>query len=843
MGACVSVPLPDAGREYPPEEDRRRLLTEDIDFFSVENCLDDSKFDMARNIPRVLTTPWTLSNTTWQGTATPFCPYKRKSMVSEWIDLRLSFKYEGDCVKFAGKGEMTWGNEDIPAPRTGVNKKYRVKKNLRHYIHFEVRNGKLTRNPETKKIDVEFLKEYKYVRQPEQRFVKEQQRHVTTLYDEAHKDFFKLKYDSRQHPDSLMLYQTRYFGNFKIGLKDWEMEGMYKIYAAKRKKPEIDCGIFSMKAPALLITKAINDIKSWDVNIIIKNRVLANRYSLKSLRVKDSETKEWVRKVKENQSDTAEYQGNTKVTVDGTTVIVTKPLGIEELVLKNEQTNLEISLANCGEITQNPWFDVASPSSWKETEDVANDLWGHDCVGYYSWLYDRPMDDDCKVCNIGGYNTVKIILYRTLKFQYRVELTGSVLPPTWFLALDKSLRRKIEYAAKNDFDKLRVCVENRLGIYPYLTDNCGLETTEKAKRIVEFFNNAENQRDKRPMQWVHWGDTRVIPYIALGSLAESKSFEEEQPFEPDWYTNLNKTRRNKIRHKVERQVQLTERQDNLTRKQIRDITSYYKRKQNHCDASFKAKWWEESDENKKETVISKVFQICREQNQCKTSYQDEKSRQESENLAREKLDGLLREFRASYGSDYVSKEQLNALYEYCNKKVRQMTRKMWFYMEKQMHDAEDWCNRTKDVNKVIRKKFNELNDMGPFPVEVFKTLREWAVFTFGTQIINYGQDDIEEGSIGLQILMFVADSEWELRCIASLFEFARILTPEGLAKVDDSFSKFEIELATEEKLKGRMPTDHNQRGSSLFHRSTRAVFKRASLARYKQNDVELAKAR
>jgi len=840
MGGCISRTTTEAVfRSKPPEEYHQRLLGEDPDFFAVENCIDDSKFEIARKIPKILTSPWTLSNTSWQGTARPFCPYKNHSMVSEWIDLRLSFEYVGDYVHFEGQGEMTWGNEDIPPKKNEDNKKYRAKTKLRHNIHFEIKFGRLSRNEKTNKIDVEFEKEYKYVRQREQKLVEEQQKNVTKLYQEAHKDFFKLKYDSRQHPESLVTYRTKYFGSFKIGLKKYEMEGMYKIHS-KFKKGLIDCGIFSMNAPSLPITKAINDIKSWDVSIIMRNRELANSYSVKALKVKDAGDagdNEWVTKVKDNQKD---VEGHTKCTVDGVKVVVTKRLGIENLILKNDNNGLEIGLAECGEITQNPWFDESMTSTWKENEDVALDLFGHEWVGYYHWVYNEPKLDDCKDSNMGGYNTVRIILYRQGKYQHRVELTGSVLPEAWFLALDKSSRRKIEYAAKNDFDKLRVCIEDRLGVSAYLTDNCGLKTGGKATEIVEYFNHPENKRDKRPMQWVHWGDIRVIPYVALGSLDESKCYEDEQPFDPEWYTSLSKFKRNEIRRKVRKKMPLTEKDDHLTQKEIRAVTAYHKRQLNYSDAPFEEKWWLNTEDELKEIMVSKVVEICREITQLKTNCQDEKNSLDIESLAKDKRLGLLKKLQPSYG---VSEEQLVELYEYCIKKVRQMTTKKWYYMEKQLHDVEDWCNYNRDKNNVVKKRYNELNDMGPFPWEVFKTLKEWAVFTFGAKIINRGQDDDAEGCIGLVILMLVADSEWELRCIASLFEFARILTPDGLAKVDDSFSKFEVELAKEEKLKGHGATGHTHRASSLFHRSTRAVFKRVSTGKYLQNDVPLTKAR
>eukprot|EP00495_Collosphaeridae_sp_1-RS-2012_P005420 TRINITY_DN4831_c0_g1_i1.p2 TRINITY_DN4831_c0_g1~~TRINITY_DN4831_c0_g1_i1.p2 ORF type:complete len:74 (+),score=29.87 TRINITY_DN4831_c0_g1_i1:188-409(+) len=51
------------------------------------------------------------------------------------------------------------------------------------------------------------------------------------------------------------------------------------------------------------------------------------------------------------------------------------------------------------------------------------------------------------------------------------------------------------------------------------------------------------------MQWVHWGDIRVIPYVAHGSLEESKWYEDEQPFDPDYFLSLSKSHKNEIRRK------------------------------------------------------------------------------------------------------------------------------------------------------------------------------------------------------------------------------------------------------------------------------------------------------
>jgi len=845
MGGCLSR---ESEVLKPPNVERQMLLGDDPDFFAVENCIEDPKFESTRKVPKILISPWTLSNTTWQGTARPFCPYKIDLMVSEWIDLRLRFEYVGKCVHFEGQGEMTWGNEDIPLKSTEDNKKYRVKTKLRHNIHFEIKYGTLSRNEKTNKIDVEFFKEYKYVRQPKQKSVKERQGHVTKLYAEAHKDFFKLDYDSRQHPESLETYQTKYFGNFKIGLNNYEMEGMYNVHS-KTKQGLIDCGIFSMKAPSLPITKAINDIKSWDVSILMKNKRLANSYSVKALKVKESERKsaDWVGRVKDNQKN---IEDNAKYTADNVKVVVTKPLGIESLILKNDDNGLETALAECGEITQNPWFDESNTSTWKQSRDETIDLYGREWVGYYRWIYSEPGVDDCKDSNMGGYNKVKIILYCQGNYQHRVELIGSVLPEPWFLALNKSLRTKIEYAAKNDFDKLRVCIEDRLGVLSYLTYNCGLQTTQKVTKIVEYFNDPANKTDNRPMQWVHWGNIRVIPYIALGSLQESKCYEDEQTFEPDYFTSLTRTEKKEIQKKVKRNIILCENDYGLTREQLGAISSYYKRMSNNSDAAFEEKWWRDTEDEVKEIMVSKVVEICQEiisrtqktrPGGSKTNYQSEKYGLNLGSLVKDKLTELQHKFQSSYGKSYVTGYQLKQLYEYCIKKVRQMRTKTWFYMEKQLHDVEDWC--CYDLNKVVAKRYNLLNDIGPFPFDVFKTLREWAVFTFGAQIINRGEDDEEKGSIGLVILMLVADSEWELRCIASLFEFARILTPEGLAKVDDSYSKFEVELAKEEKLKGGGTKNQNNRGSSLFHRSTRAVFKRVSTGQYLQNELPMPKVR
>jgi len=824
------------------------LLGDDPDFFAVENCIDDSKFELAGKVPKILTSPWTLSNTTWQGTARPFCPYKVDLMVSEWIDLRLRFEYVGKCVHFEGQGEMTWGNEDIPVKKSDDNKKYRVKTKLRHNIHFEIKYGTLSRNEKTKKIDVQFLKVYKYVGQPEQKSVNVRQGHVTKIYDEAHKNFFKLDYDSRQHPESLVLYQTKYFGNFKIGLQNYEMEGMYKIHS-DMKEGLIDCGIFSMKAPCMPITRAINEIKSWDVSILMRNRRLANSYSVKALKVKDCERKtaDWVGKVKWNQKDVEDV---VKYTADNVKVIVTKPLGIESLILKNDDNGWETSLAECGEITQNPWFDESRTSTWKQSRDETIDLHGHEWVGYYRWLYSEPGVDDYKVSNMGGYNKVKIILYRLGNYQDRVELIGSVLPEPWFLALDKSLRTKIEYAAKNDFDKLRVCIEDRLGVFPYLTFDCGLQTREKVTNILEYFNDPENKCDNLPMQWVHWGDIRVIPYIALGSLEESRCYEDEQTFDPDYFTRLTRAEKKDIQRKVKKKIIVFENDYGLTPEQLDAIISYYKNMSNHTDTAFDKKWWRDTEDENKEIMVSKVVEICQEiiSRTLNTrpggrmiNCQNEKCRSYLGTLVKDKLTELQNKLQSSYGKNYVSEEQLKELYGYCIKKVRQMRTKTWFYMEKQLHDVEDWyCY---NLSNVVKKRYNVLNDMGPFPFDVFNTLREWAVFTFGAQIINRGEDDEEKGSIGLAILMLVADSERELRCIASLFEFARILTPAGLAKVDDSYSKFEVELAKEEKLKGRGTKRENHRGSSLFHRSTRAVFKRVSTGQYLQTEHTVTKVR
>jgi len=605
----------------------------------------------------------------------------------------------------------------------------------------------------------------------------------------------------------------------------------------------------------LSITKAINDIKSWDVTIIQKNEEkLVNSYFLKTLKVKDSVNNEWVRNIKPSQKDTVPYLGNTKTAKDGTEVVIIKPLGIDALVLhklqdsnsigkhkvqnSNSISNLEISLAECGEITQNPWFDESSTSSWSQTESIPQDVFGNNCVGFYYWKYDEPVHEDRKDC-MGGYNEVKIILYAQGKWQHRVELTGSVLPDAWFLRLSKEQRRKIEYAAKNDIDKLRVCVDDRLGCYAYLSDDCGLDE-KHMKNIMAFFNNPDSQNDKRPMQWVHWGETRVIPYEAIGNLEVSKCYEEEQPFEPEWWMSLSRKKQKEIRHKISKQITLTEREDGLNKRQIRDVTSYFKKQLAYSDAPFEEKWWRETGDRKKEVLVSKVVKICQETTTTsKTGYQDDNARLQSEKEAYAKLEDLRLALPKQYGENYViSQEHINDLYKYCNKKVRHMTIKKWYYMEKQLHDIEDWCNWQEDEKKlVVRKRFNELNDMGPFPHQEFTTLREWAVFTFGAKIINRGEDEEEEGSsIGFLILMLVADSEWELRCVASLFEFARLLTPEGLAKVDDSFSKFEMELAKEEKEKGG-PANGIKRGSSLLHRSHRAFFKRVSSVKYLQNEL------
>merc|ERR1719233_1963764 len=288
----------------------------------------------------------------------------------------------------------------------------------------------------------------------------------------------------------------------------------------------------------------------------------------------------------------------------------------------------------------------------------------------------------------------------------------------------------------------------------------------------------------------------------------------------------------------------SEKDYNLTRNQLRAITSHYKRVLNHSDAAFEERWWRDIPDENKEIMVSTVIEICKEIISLKTNFQDGKRRLAIETSARDKLSDLRKKLNSSSdGKNIVSEEQLKELYEYCSKKVRQMRTKTWFYIEKQLHDVEDWCSFNESRANVITKRFNVLNDMGPYPHEVFKSLREWAVFAFGMEIINRGEDDDEKGYIGMVILMLVADSEWELRCIASLYEFARILTPDGLTKVDHSYSKFEVELAKQEKLKGVGTTNQTNRGSSLFHRSTRAVFKRVSTGQYLQNEVPVMKVR
>jgi len=859
MGICDSDrALEQTGLSTPPHRLREQILSDNRDFFAVENCMCDSNFENGKKVPRNLTSPWTLSNTTWHGRAKPFCPYKVNLMVSEWKDARLTFEYKNGAVHFSGEGEMTWGKEDVALPKDDdIDKKYKIKTTLRHRIHFDIKYGRLTRNPKTKKIDVMFVKKYKYIRQPSKKLVADNRRNLRKLYQEGHKDFFKLPYDSRQHPEYLVTYQTDYFGTFKIGSDYWEMEGIYQIHEKSSRNviDVIDSGIFSMKAPSVRVTQAINDIKSWDVNVFVGNVEATIHYSLKSLKVKDSTCSEWVTSVKESQANTEPWVGNTKTTVDGTEVILTKPLGIEELVLKSDFQN-EISLYDMGQLTQNPWFAEPACSTWKDSDGCEDILWKNlfslPCIGFYYWHYDRYISTSCKAPNVEGYNTVKIVFYCQGNYQHRVELTGSLLPPEWFLNASETVRKKIEYAAKNDFDYLRVCVNDRLGNLPYLAEDCELGTDGKVTKIVDYFNKADKQHEKLSIELSNWGNTRVIPYIAIGTLDHSRCFEEEPNCEPDWWKNLSDPSRFRIKDKFWRKIKLSSENDQLTEEQIRDVTSYFKKLRHKSDAPFREGWYTTIDNKKKEMIVSKIVNICRLQN-CGTihresnnnlpspvsrkswdlqdcGYQDQKKKQAVEAAKKEMRGAFLHKLQSQYGKNFVCEAQLNRLYNYINKRVLQMKTKLWLLMEKQLHDVEDWFPPWKITKKAVRKSFNESNDIGPFPFEALETLSEWAVFTFGTRIVNRDDDDEEEGPIGLLILIYVADSAWELKCIAFIFEFARLLEPDGLAKVENSYSRFQIEQRREDKLK-RRGSACIWRGSNRFHRSSRPIHKRANTAR------------